>query len=473
VEFREYLGVLRKYWVSIVLLTILGCIGAGVYIWYTPPVYTSSSTVLLSVTGGNSASDLLQGTNYATAVSRSLAQVATMPYVLEPVIRDLKLEMSSGALASKISATIPTNTQLIIITVRDGDKVRCKDIAGSVAANLVKSVESLYPADANGRQLVQAKIVAPPYIPNNPTSPQPVRALALGFVAGLAVGVGVALLRKALDVRLHVAKDVTDAIDYPVVASIPRDPGLPRDPVVMVSASISPMCERYRQLRTNLRFFDIESDSPWNFAVTSSIEGEGKTVTAINVAYALAESGDRVLLIDADLRRPKVASYLQLEGGAGLTTVLLNRASFTDVVQSLGMGAPDVLTSGGIPPNPAELIGSRRMKQLLEQVSREYRAVVIDAAPLLPVADTLSLLPNVSGTLMIAAADKVTIPQLKTAVESAERSGGQIMGIVLNRVRRRGGENSYYTYYYQADSSKGSSNHTNSRRTPKRAQEVT
>ena len=468
-EFREYLGVLRKYWVSITLLAVLGVVAAIGYVYVTPRVYTSQSTLFLTVNGGSTMADYAQGANLASTQARGFAQLVTTPRVLDDVVKKLSLETTSMALAAHVSASIPTNTPMITVSARDGDAVTSARIAQQVAYSLITVIGELSPLGADGKPVVVANMVTPASVPTSPTSPRPVQSVALGLIAGLVIGVGLAVLRKALDVRLHQPKDVTDAVEYPVIASIPRDLGLVKDPVVMLSAPSSATGERYRQLRTNLRFFNLDTDSSWTFAVTSSIEGEGKTVTSINIAFALAESGDKVLLIDADLRRPKIAQYLQLEGSAGLTTVLLNRATFADVVQPLGMGCPDVLTSGDVPPNPAELIGARRMKQFLEMVSQEYQCVIIDAAPVLPVADTLGLLPHVRGTVVVAAAEKVTIPQLRTGLASIERAGAQVMGIVLNKVRRHKNGHEYYNYRYEPDRDTRRSEPKTPRR-PKRAQ---
>ncbi|MCL2470820.1 MAG: polysaccharide biosynthesis tyrosine autokinase [Propionibacteriaceae bacterium] len=469
-EFREYLGVLRKYWVSIVVLTLLGVIGAGVYVVVTPPVYSSTSMVFLSVSIGNTAADYVQGTNYATAQARSFAQIVTTQQVLDPVVKDLQLNTTSTSLASRVSANVVTNTSLITITAKDGDPARSADITQHVAQSLVQQIEKLSPTGSDYQAVVVGTIVQPAATPSSPTSPQPVQSAVLGLVAGLAVGVILSIIRKAMDVRLHVAKDVTEATGCPVIGSIPKDPLVARGGVVMLTAPTSPISERYRQIRTNLLFMNIDADKPWNFVVTSSIESEGKSSTAINIAYALSESGNKVLLIDGDLRRPKIASYLKLEGAAGLTTVLTNRASFSDVVQSLGEASPDVLTSGVVPPNPAELLGSRRMKQLLEQVSRQYQAVVIDTAPLLPVADTLPLLPQVSGAVVVAAAERVTIPELKTALDTVDRTGVPVMGIVLNKVSRRSHQTGYHNYTYAYASKEAPSAEPKERRQPKRAQ---
>jgi capsular exopolysaccharide synthesis family protein len=450
VEFREYIAVFRKYWVSIAVLTVVGVLGALGYVLYTTPVYTATSTVWLSVYSGDSTSELVQASNFANAQARSFAELASTPYVLDPVLDQLRLPQTVQDLGRQVTATASTNTSVVTVSVRDQDAATSARIANAVASSLVASVEQLSPYTSDNRRVMAGQIVTPAVQPTSPTSPQLERSLALGLVVGLAVGAALAIIRKSLDVRLHSTRDITGLTDHPVLATVPHDPAMAREPVVMLAAPSSAIGERYRQLRTNLRFLDVDNDSSPNFVITSSVEGEGKTVTAINVAYALAEGGDRVLLIDADLRRPRVAAYLHLEGSAGLTTVLVNRAGLNDVVQTLGPGSPDVLASGTIPPNPAELVGSRRMKQLLEQVSSEYQAVVIDAAPLLPVADTLLLLPNVSGTVMVAAAEKVTLPQLKSALEAIERTNAQVMGIVVNQARRRSGGHEYYGYSYTA-----------------------
>jgi capsular exopolysaccharide synthesis family protein len=467
VEFREYLGVLRKYWLSIVMCTLLGALAAGVYVYLASPVYTAQVQILVNVTVGDSVGEMVQGSTYASAQVRNLAQIVTTDQILNPVIQDLGLSETRAQLAARVTATIPTNTTLINISARAGDAAGSATLAQAVAESLVTQIRTIYETKDGSVPTVAGTIMQNAVPPASPTSPKTTQSLALGLVAGLAVGIGLAVLRKALDVRFHTSKDVTDATGLPVIGTVPRDSIIARDAVVMLAAPTSGMAERYRQLRTNLLFFNVDTDKPWNFVVTSSIEGEGKSATAINIAYALAEGGERVLLIDADLRRPRVASYLQMEGAAGLTTVLLNRASLSDVVQSLGPGYPDVLTAGMIPPNPAELIGSRRMKQLLEQVSSHYQAVVIDSAPLLPVADTLSLLPHVSGVVMVTAAEKVTVPELRGALESIKRTGTPIMGVVLNMVRRSRGS-TYYNYRYE--SREVAAQEPTTRKRPKRAQ---
>ncbi|MDR2931438.1 MAG: polysaccharide biosynthesis tyrosine autokinase [Propionibacteriaceae bacterium] len=443
-EFRDYLGILRKYWISVLVITVLGAAAGAGYFLLAPSVYTAQVTVFLSASGDSTPNGLIQGSNYATAQARSFAQMVTLPIVMDPVIKDVGSSLSSDQMAAKVTTSIPTNTSLINISVTDGDAGQSAKIAQATAEALVDAIKRLSQIDSTSKPVMSGSIVRSAATPSAPTSPKLIQSLALGLLAGLVLAVGQAVLRKALDVKLHSESDVAAATGYPLIGTVPQDPKLARHPVSLAGHAMTPTAERYRQLRTNLRFFNVDSDQARNFVVTSSIESEGKTVTAINLAWALAEEGDRVLLVDADLRQPKVATYLGLPDGAGLTTVLTERAGLADVIQRLGPSAPDVLAAGTTPPNPAGLLGSVKMKQLMEQLSREYRVVVLDAAPLLPVADTLSMLPYVSGTVVVAAAERVTVPQLRAALESIKRAGAPIVGIVLNRSQRRHRSNNYY-----------------------------
>jgi capsular exopolysaccharide synthesis family protein len=173
--------------------------------------------------------------------------------------------------------------------------------------------------------------------------------------------------------------------------------------------------------------------------------GEGKSTVAVNLAVALAETGSRVLLVDADLRRPSVARVLGIEGAAGLTTVLLGQADIDDVVQPWGTSGLHVLPSGALPPNPTELLGSLPMRRLLEQARARYDHVVVDSAPLLPVADSAVLAGLVDGTLLLANATKVRRHQLAESLQNLARVEAPVLGVVLNQVVRNDRTYGYYS----------------------------
>jgi capsular exopolysaccharide synthesis family protein len=220
----------------------------------------------------------------------------------------------------------------------------------------------------------------------------------------------------------------------------------------VVAAPHSPQAEAYRQLRTNLQFLQVggaaADDAPGGrvLTVSSSVAGEGKSTTAANLAVALAETSARVLLVDADLRRPALAGFLGLEGAVGLTTVLLGQAERGDVVQEWGTAGLQVLPSGPLPPNPTELLGSPAMRRLLDELRAEYDYVVLDSAPLLPVADGAVLAAQVDGTVLLANVTKVRRHQVTEALTTLGRVDAPVLGLVLNQVPR-----DEHTYGYAAE----------------------
>jgi polysaccharide biosynthesis transport protein len=190
--------------------------------------------------------------------------------------------------------------------------------------------------------------------------------------------------------------------------------------------------------------------------VTSSISSEGKSTTAINLAITLADAGSRVALVDADLRRPSIADYMGLEGEVGLTTVLIGLASLEDAIQPWGNSGLHVMPSGQVPPNPSELLGSRSMVTLLEQLTSQYDIVLVDTPPLLPVTDAAILAKITGGALVVAAADNLHRQQLADGLGALEDVGARVLGVVLNRLPHKQ-LNAYSSYdYASAATSAGS-----------------
>lgn len=456
-ELRDYVAVLRKYWVSIVCVTLLGIATAAVVTLVTPPTYTARGAVFLAVRGGDTASELAQGASYATNQVRSYAQVATTPTVLQPVIAKLGLDTTPAMLADSVTVSIPTNTALIEIAVIDRNPELSARIAQATSEQLVATVEQLAPADANDKRAVVATIVTPAMVPLEKTTPRPALNLAVGLLSGLLLGFGQAVLRNTLDRSIRTEDDVARATDHSVIAKVPFDSDAAEHPLVMFTDPHSLRAEAYRKLRTNLQFLEVAKGTESNsFVVTSSIAGEGKSTTSINLASTLAESGKRVLLIDADLRRSTVAKYLNIEGSVGLTTVLIGRATLDDVVQPIGNGGFHVVAAGEIPPNPAELLASDAMKRLLVEATGLYDTVVLDAAPLLPVTDAAILSTMTGGALIVAGSGVVTVPELEDSVATLDQVNGTTLGIVLNKAKV-GNSDGYYYHYKHESGAKGTS----------------
>lgn len=450
-ELSEYLKIARRHWRVIVLFALLGLCFASAISLLTTPRYTSQTKVLFAVQNANSAGELAQGSTYAEKQVQSFAEVATAPVVLQPVITRLNLDMTPAQLAEHVTATVPQRTVIVQITVTDPDSARSAAIANAVGDELSRAAENLTPRTPQDQAAVQATVIAPALPANSPTSPRVPQNLAVGLLLGLALGYGVSLLREQLDTRIRDSRSIQAVTDLPIIGTVPLD-NKSTFPLVLETDPLAPRAEAYRRLSTTLQFLNVDSGSR-ALLVTSSMPSEGKTTTAINLALALAESHQRVLVIDADLRRPKVGDYFGLESAAGLTTILIGRAELRDVVQPYGAeGNIHVLASGEIPPNPGELLGSRRMHALLKQASSEYDAVLIDCPPVLPVADAGVLARIAGGALVVTGAGQTHRGQLAQTLDSLEKSGGRVTGIVLNKLRRdaSGGYGYYgYSYSYQ------------------------
>jgi succinoglycan biosynthesis transport protein ExoP len=444
VELQDYLGIVRKRWVSILVVTLISAGAAiGLSLALTP-MYTASTQLFVSVQGGASTSDLLQGANFTRQQVTSYTQLVTSPLVLNPVIDDLGLDERAESLGERVAANSPLNTSLINVTVTDENPAIAAATADAIAQRFKDVIGDLETPSGGGTSAVKVSIVREATAPESPSSPNLKLNVALGLLVGLLVGVGIAVLREILNTRVRSESDVARVTATSVIGTIPNDEDAPEHPLIVQSSPHSQRSEAFRRLRTNLQFLDI-ADRPQSIVITSSLPGEGKSTTSINVAITLADAGTRVALIDADLRRPSVAKYMGLEGNVGLTTVLIGRANVEDVIQPWGNGYLHVLPAGQIPPNPSELLGSLAMAHLLEKLTSQYDVVILDTAPLLPVTDAAILSKLTGGALLVVGADKLHRNQLAESVGALETVGARILGIVVNRQKRK--QSDQYAYY--------------------------
>lgn len=430
-DIREYVAALRKRWYVVAILAMIGA-SWGLYQGATTaPQYRATSQVFVSLSGGASAAELVQGSTYTQNLVQSYAKLATMPAVLDPVIDRLDLDTDSKSLARSVAAEAPLDTVIIQITATQGTPEMSADVANAVAEQLKKTVADLSPS-SGGRDTVQVTVTAPASEPTYPVAPNKRRLLLIGLSLGLGLGVATALLWHLLDTRVRSSEDIERLTSAPILGSIPQL-GRQRGHTPTATSPTSVASEAYRRLQTNLQFLDASSRVR-RIVITSALSGEGKSRTAINLALAVAEQGMSVLLIDADLRRPSIARYCNLESAAGLTTVLIGRAEFESVVQEWGPNGLNVLTAGSLPPNPSILVGSAAMSAVLEEAGRRYDVVVVDAPPLLPVADAVVLTRLTDGAVVVADCQQVNAKQLGDALSTLDTVDARCLGIVANRV---------------------------------------
>lgn len=438
---------LCRRWLYVVIGALLGA-GAGAALFMsTQPTYQANATVYFSVPMATTGGDLAQGGNYTQQQLASYAELATKPIVLEPVIKSLSLNETPQQLADAIVASVSANTVLTTITVTDSNPRRSAAIANAVADQLGMTVRNLAPKSAQGNPTVDYAIAGHAAVPQFPSHPKKKLDLGAGLLGGLILGIVAALTRDRLDTRVW---DEGDLVDLPTVAKIPLDRrGSKRghSPLISVrSDSSAAMAEAFRQLRTSLQFINV--DHPMKIiAITSSLPEEGKSGVSANLSIAFAEAGHRVLLIDADLRRPSIAEYFGIEGVIGLTDVLAGRVDASDVIQDWGESRRlSILASGSVPPNPSELLGSVRMETLLSRFRDSYDIILIDTPPLLPVTDAAVVAVKADGALVIVRHGKTKRAEVAGSVEILGSVAATLAGVVINRVpvKHRGKDYGYY-----------------------------
>ena len=453
-DLRDYLRVLRRGWAIILALVVLGLAGGIGVTLATTKLYRASVQIFVATSTTSNATDLSQGNAFAQERVQSYTSIANSPDVTNAVIKQLGLKLTGEQLADEISADAPLNKVLINIHVTDHDPRRAATLANAVANVFSFVVQRTEQTDANGKPVVKLTVIHPATVPKTPVEPNQLLNIGLGLVLGILVGVGVVILRDVLDNTVKQPSDFEE-LGVAVLGMVPFDKRAAKTPIAFRSDPHSARSEAYRQLRTNLQFVDVDNP-PKLISVTSAVPGEGKTMTALNLAAAMAEAGARVCLVEADLRRPSLANALGLIGDVGFTTVLIGKARVESVLQNAGRNLA-VLTSGAVPPNPSELLLTAHARDIIRELAEQVDFVVVDTPPLLPVTDAATIATIVDATLVVHRAGKTGKEQAARCVEALEKVGKRPVGAILNMITRNGGGSTYeYGYYYTYEPANGS-----------------
>lgn len=289
-----------------------------------------------------------------------------------------------------------------------------------------------------------------PLVAQYPSSPNVTLNLILGAVVGLIFGIGIAFFLEYLDTSVKTLEDVERYLQVPVLAVIPKDVG-----VLHKQSGMSPDAEAYRILRTNIEF---NRKNPEDNAITvvSGGAGEGKSTTLVNLAYICAQGGYTTLMIDADLRRPRLHTFFDINNSVGLTNYLTTELMLEDVILQTPVDNLFFMPSGILPSDAAGILNSRRMSELIQDVKQRFDLILIDSPPILGVSDASVLASEVDLTIIVVQHRKLPRNMLMRVKQSVENVGGNIIGVVLNNVDVRSDSQyqyytSYYTYYAPAE----------------------
>ncbi|MGY3552252.1 polysaccharide biosynthesis tyrosine autokinase [Williamsia sp. R60] len=447
---RSAVGVVKRGWIVILTLALLCGAVALVYSMLQKPVYKSTAT--LYVTSGNEASaqTAYQGSLASQQRVMSYVKLVDSDGVVAPVIGPGGVPLSLGEARAALSASTTPETVLLNISAQNTDKSTAADLANAVAESMTTYVERLE-TPAGGRiPLAKLTVITPAAESDNPISPKTERNTALGLVIGLLAGLAVVFGRDRYNNKVRNEEELAEVTDAPVLAAVPSDELLKKQGLIDFGSGATLAAEAYRKLRTNLSFTSVDNPSR-RIVVTSALAAEGKTTTAMNLAAALAETGKRVVLVDADLRRPQVYHRTGGMGDIGLTNYLKGDGSMADLLQPSEVSGLQILASGPQPPNPAELLGSKKAGQGIENLSAMFDYVIIDSPPLLPVTDAAVLAQWADGVVLVARANQSRIPDVAACIEQLEAVQAKLIGVVLTDVPTRGGAYKYGYYYSSTD----------------------
>ncbi len=466
----DYWGLLRRSWLLIVATTVGGAFLGLIYAILQPSVYSATTQLFVNVQSQGNLGTQLSGGLFVQQRIKSYIDVVDTPGVLEPVIEELGLDTTPQSLASRVTAMNPPNTVLLNVSVADTDPKQATAIANAVAVSFASQIQQLESGDATASptpsptptspatpqvpmSTIQATVIKPA-VGAGKLSPKPGTNFVIGGLLGLIIGVGVAVLRHSLDTTVKTHEELEELSGAATLGSIHYDPQASGSPLVTLRET--PRAEAFRTIRTNLQYVDVDHP-PRVVVITSSLPDEGKSTTACNIAIALSQAGARVVLIEGDLRKPKVGEYLQVSSSRGLTDVLVGRLPLSQAIVRWGRGILDFIPAGTIPPNPSELLGSKHMALLIQELRSRYDVVILDTPPLLPVTDAAVMSTIADGAILVARYGQTRRDQVQDAADALEQVNARLLGTILNfvPVRNKGYGDKYgygYGYGYTQES---------------------
>lgn len=443
VSMRAFVNALRKFWWLVVTLALIGGATSFAYAAAQTPLYRSTSSLHFSLDQGTSAVDLNQGSAYTQSQMLSYAQLVRGSRVLEPVIEELGLETTPRELAESIEVTIPQDTVTMKVTATTPGARSSADLASAISEHLIDAVQEIAPKNPEGSSTITVTIYDAAVPPRVQSSPNKTRDAAIGAAAGGAIGVAAALLLFLLDTRIRTEEELAEATGLPVLGVVSRSPLLARRSIAVIQQRLSRTTEEFLRIRSALAYANVVSEVRV-LLVSACKPGEGKSTISVNLAMALAGEHESVLLIDADLRRPRAHEYAGVDGSVGLTNVLSGDVDLSVATYRFPGTALDLLPAGTIPPNPSELLTSSRMEALVAEMSKRYSYVIIDSPPVLSVADANLISPLADGVLLTIDARRTRRVSLAKTTKILEGGGARVLGSVLNRARPERSRDGYY-----------------------------
>jgi capsular exopolysaccharide synthesis family protein len=460
---QDFVKLLRTRWITVCVTMFMTVLGAVTVTLMTTPLYEASTRLFVSTAAGSSLAETYQGNRFSQERVISYSELLMGETLAQRTIDKLQLEMSAKQLQANVTASVKPDTVLIEVEVLDPSPVRARDIANTLSDEFVTMVRELETPEDGSAPDSRVVVEQRASVPSEPVVPRTSRNIAIGLILGVALGIGLAVVRDLLDNTVKARLTLEELTGSGLVGSIPLDKERRKQAPIAFDRDNSAIAEAFRKLRTNLQVLAVDNP-PRVIVVTSSMPHEGKSTTAINIALALAEADHSVVLVDGDMRRPMLAKYLDLVGQVGFSTVLSGAAPLSEALQQTRFPGLTVLTSGAVPPNPSELLGSQSARKLLSELRAKFDYVIVDSTPLLAVTDAAILAAGADGVLIMARFGHTKREQLTHAVSTLASVGAPLLGAVFTMMPTRGSASYGYGYgysYYRNEGTSSSSNPAN------------
>lgn len=465
-DLREILRILSFRW-WIILLFLVVSVGVTGFITFEllDPVYVAETSLFVGKEDDNIASLDLSQLNLNKSLVTDYRQIILSRLVSREVIQEIGLDMPIDKFQQKVNVTPMQDSRLFKISFESTDPKLAMDVANALARVIIEKAQDII-------EVKNIKVIDVAEMPEAPIKPNKVQNLVLAAILGILIGSGVVFLIEYTDYAVKDSKDIEKYLELVTIGEIPMFAGEKRKgkrnkPVrkkkgrsgkesqssntlspnlITVVDPKAPASEAYRSLRTNIGYSGIDRQVKL-IMVTSPGPAEGKSTTAANIAVSMAQAGKKVLLMDADLRKPRVHKYFSLANDVGLTDIIVNDFPLKFVIKTVNtIQNLDVILSGTLPPNPTEILESKKMADFIANIREVYDIIILDTPPVGQLTDGAILASIADGVILVVASGESNIDMTRRAKSALDRVNARIIGAVLTKITGSSG-GSYYRYY--------------------------
>lgn len=453
---KDLLTVIKRKKISLIAIIVISIIVGIVYTYnYTKPLYSSTATIILGKVSSSVNGQTLDNNGTITESDLTLNSSLILTYselvksrtIMEQVKDNLGVDISLEMLMESVSVDRVNNSDLLAISVSNPSGQVAKNIVTKVVEVFSEQVKEIYKID-------NVYVIDEPTVPTEPYNINHSRDITIFICLGIIIAATYVFIYNVLDNTVKSAEDIEEILKVKNLITIPLDKKK-KSEIITFTENKSIISETFRTLRTNVQFSSINTKGAQTLLVTSCLAGEGKSYVSANLAITFAQAGKKVVLVDSDMRRGRQALVFNIPNKNGLSNYISNIDSngmeinwhLGEYIKKTNIENLDVITAGSVPPNPAELLESTKLVELIDNLKQYYDVVIFDGAPILPITDSLLLSRLLVKTLLVASYNKTKKDNLIKAKTDIENVGGKVIGTVLNGVSM---ENDLYisNYYY-------------------------